>query len=310
MKKLAIYTISIILIIGAGIFSWLNFFPEHALKTIIKSERSNAGLKTFSIDVDGMKIKYLTGGQGETLLLIHGFGANKDNWTRVAKHLTPHFKVIALDLVGFGESARPKGIKYSITEQMERVRTFTDILNLKSFHIGGSSMGGNISAVFAANHPGYIKSLWLIAPSGVSVAKKSELFYLVKKGKNPLIAKNKEEYNKLLDFVFYKKPFIPSPLLNAFAKEAVKNRSINEIVFDEFKEDPIAIEKALKESEIPTLVIWGKEDRVLHYSGAKILGENLKNVTVELYEKTGHLPMIEKPEESAKSYLKFHKINE
>ena len=308
MRKIAIYLIFIIISVIVGLYSWMVFFPDHAKNTIIEMERDNAGLKPYDIKVNGMKIKYLTGGQGETLLLIHGFGANKDNWTRVAKYLTPHFKVIALDLVGFGESARPKGIKYSITEQMERVRTFTDILNLKSFHIGGSSMGGNISAVFAANHPGYIKSLWLLAPSGVLTSEKSELMSLVKKGKNPLIAKDKKGYNELLEFVFYKKPFIPAPILDSFAKEATKNSPLNEIVYKAFKTNPIAIEKALKKSKIPTLIIWGKEDRVLHYSGAKILGENLINSTVELYEKTGHLPMIEKPKKSAKSYLKFHKF--
>ncbi len=305
MKKNVFIIFVSILLVMAGFSAWIYIFPGKVLKTITNVERGNAGLELFEINVNGMNIKYLSGGEGETLILIHGFGANKDNWTRISKYLTPHFKVVAPDLIGFGESARPEGAGYSIIEQMERVRAFADELNLKSFHLGGSSMGGNISAAFAATHPEYLKSLWLIAPGGVFSSEKSELAYLLRKGENPLIATDRESYNKVIDFVFYKKPFIPPPVVDAFAAEAIKNKPINEIVFKAIHEQPVAIDEVLKGSVVPTLVIWGKNDRVLHWSGAKILERIMKKTTVKIFDNTGHLPMIEKPAETAQEFLKF-----
>ncbi len=305
MKKKVFFVFLITLLVVIGFSAWLFICPDKVLKTITNIERGNAGLELFAIDVNGMDMKYLAGGKGEALILIHGFGANKDNWTRVSRYLTPHFKVFAPDLIGFGESARPEGVGYSIIEQMERVRAFADELNLKSFHLGGSSMGGNISAAFAAIYPEYLKSLWLIAPGGVYSSEKSELAYLLEKGENPLIATDRESYNKVIDFVFYKKPFIPPPVVDAFAAEAIKNKPINEIVFNAIHERPVAIDEVLKGCAIPTLVIWGKNDRALHWSGAKILENILKKATVKVFDETGHLPMIEKPAETAQEFLKF-----
>ncbi|MCP3952871.1 MAG: alpha/beta hydrolase, partial [Desulfobacterales bacterium] len=107
-------------------------------------------------------IEYLEGGQGDTLLLLHGFGANKDNWTRIGKHLTPHFRVIAPDLPGFGESGKNPDGDYSISAQARFVKDFVQALGIKSFHIGGSSMGGNIAGAYASSNPETLKSLLLI----------------------------------------------------------------------------------------------------------------------------------------------------
>ena len=84
-------------------------FPGVTFKILRNMERSAAGLEQKSIEVGKLHIEYLEGGKGEVLLLLHGFGGNKDNWTRVAKYLTPHFKVIAPDLPGFGESSSDTG---------------------------------------------------------------------------------------------------------------------------------------------------------------------------------------------------------
>ena len=307
MKKAVLSLIVIVLVFISGIACWLYLFPDHALKTISNAERGKAGLEVMTTDVNGMSMKYLAGGKGETLLLIHGFGANKDNWTRVSKYLTPHFSVIAPDLVGFGESARPEGAGYTIMEQMERVKAFADKLKLKSFHLGGSSMGGNISAAFAATYPDYIKSLWLLAPAGVYSSEPSEMSGLLKKGENPLIAKDRDGYNGVLDFVFYEKPFIPGPVADAFAAEAIRNKPINDIVFKAIHGKPLATDEVLKGCTIPTLVVWGKNDRVLHSSGANILGRTMKNAEVILMDETGHLPMIEKAFEAGQDFLRFHK---
>ncbi|UUZ47916.1 alpha/beta fold hydrolase [Massilia sp. B-10] len=71
-------------------------------------ERRISGLATRSIRVDGFDMPYLEGGTGEVLLLIHGFGGDKDNFTRIARFLTPHYRVIIPDLPGFGDATRTR----------------------------------------------------------------------------------------------------------------------------------------------------------------------------------------------------------
>ena len=70
-------------------------FPDKALQLFAEMERSASGLERKSLVVDGNTWVYLEGGEGPPLLLVHGFGADKDNWTRIAKSLTPHYRVIA-----------------------------------------------------------------------------------------------------------------------------------------------------------------------------------------------------------------------
>src|ERR1700710_2020288 len=95
----------VVLAIAYGVTDFL--FPAQFARAAANAERGAAGLERKETDIPGLHVVYLEGGQGKPLLLLHGFGADKDNWTRVARYLTPHFHVFALDLPGYGESAQP-----------------------------------------------------------------------------------------------------------------------------------------------------------------------------------------------------------
>ena len=146
-KKLLIAIPFIILL--AAVAGYL-FFPGVTLETLISIERGIAGLDQKGIDIGSLHIEYLEGGEGEVLVLLHGFGGNKDNWTRVAKYLTPHFRVIAPDLPGFGESSKDFDASYTYSAQADRIHQFVQALGVDKFHLGGNSMGGNLSGNYAA----------------------------------------------------------------------------------------------------------------------------------------------------------------
>ena len=305
MKKILILTPLIILLCLVGVYF---LFPGVMFDLLKKSERSAAGLEQHSINVNGLRIEYLEGGKGDTLVLIHGFGANKDNWTRFAKHLTSHFRVIAPDLPGFGESSlAPDGV-YTIRVQAERLKVFVQTLGIKSLHLGGNSMGGNIAGAYASLYPEDLKSLLLIAPGGIVSSEPSEMFRRLKDGKpNPLVAESIEDYERLLDFVFVKRPFIPRAIKKYLIQEAIEHQSLNRKIFKQLRssvDDP-PLETMLKDLPVPTLIVWGEQDRVLHVSGAKILEAVMPNAKTEIMDAVGHLPMIEKPEETAGLYLGF-----
>ena len=307
MKKKYILLIAALTIIVAVVAVYYAF-PDVAFKLLLKAERNSAGLKQHSIEVDGLHIEYLEGGKGDVVLLLHGFGANKDNWTRISKHITPHYRVIAPDLPGFGESSRQPDANYTIASQADRIHAFVRTLGIQRFHLGGSSMGGAIAGVYAAQHPESVISLWLVAPGGVVAAEPSEMIKELDAGKsNPLVVESVEDYNRLLDFVFVKKPFIPGPMLKQLAKDAIRDRPLNQNIFKQISEasNMTGLESTLNGSTVSTLIQWGANDRVLHVSGAKILGSVMPKAQVAIMEGVGHLPMIERPQETADIYMSF-----
>ncbi|MBT8352215.1 MAG: alpha/beta hydrolase [Deltaproteobacteria bacterium] len=285
MKKVLIAIPIVILLV---LVSFYYLFPGATFKILLNMERGVAGLEQKSIDIGKLHIEYLEGGKGEVLILLHGFGANKDNWTRVAKYLTPYFRVIALDLPGFGESSR----------------------NMEVFHLGGNSMGGNLAGNYTAKFRKEISSLWLIATAGIVSPQPSELFRMLKAGnRNPLVVKNEEEYDQLLNFIFVDKPFIPGAIKRHLVKEAINHHPLNQIIFKQIASiDPdnfVPLEILLKNTQTKTLILWGDNDRVLHVSGAKILESAMPNAKIVIMKNVGHVPMVEKPEESASIFLKF-----
>jgi pimeloyl-ACP methyl ester carboxylesterase len=301
-KRILIAGLLAIPLVLAGIYF---FVPQVPLALALKAQQRAAGVEQKEIQVEGHPIPYLTGGTGEPLVLLHGFGGDKNHWVRIAKYLTPHFRVIAPDLPGFGETDRDLSLRYGISDQVDRVHDFVEALGLTAFHLGGNSMGGQIAGAFAARYPKDVKTLWLLAPGGVLTAKTSELGELVKKGENPLLIDNTEDYDRLLDFVFVERPAIPRSIKRYLTRHAIRHRAFNAKVFKEILQDRIPLETVLKGLPVPTLIVWGDHDRLLDVSGAEILKSAIPDAEVIVMKNTGHAPMIERPEETATAYLRF-----
>ncbi|EQA43620.1 alpha/beta hydrolase family protein [Leptospira broomii serovar Hurstbridge str. 5399] len=248
---------------------------------------------------------YLEGGSGkEKILMVHGFGGDKDNWTRFAGGLTKKYDIIAVDLPGFGENEKLTDQGYSIDQQVERLDQFTKAIGWDKFHIVGNSMGGCISGVFAAKHPEKILSLGLFAPSGINSPIKSELSKNMENGKNNLIVTNADEFEELMKFVFVNPPKVPSILKGYFAERAVKNAEFNKIVFKDIRKG-FPLQENMKSIKSKTLILWGDTDRVLSVSGAEVLEKGISHSAKVILKDVGHVPMLEKPVEVANIYLDF-----
>ncbi|MEC5159535.1 MULTISPECIES: alpha/beta fold hydrolase [unclassified Janthinobacterium] len=279
--------------------------PEWVTRLAIDADRQRAGLVRKEIVLpDGLRFAYLEGGQGEPLMLLHGFGADKDNFTRVARLLTPHYRVIVPDLTGFGESARLAGADYRPRAQAARLRAFAGALGVGKLHVGGSSMGGQIALTYAAAYPAEVASLWLLAPSGVWSAPKSELADIYQStGRNPLIARSKEEFARTFDFVMNDPPFVPRPILDVIAKGVVANAPLAEYIFKQLVGE--SVEARASGLATPALIVWGQQDRAIHVGSAAVLQRLMPRSQVVVMPGVGHLPMVERPRQSADDYLRF-----
>ncbi len=291
------------------LFALYFLFPRTIYTFFQKSLRRKGGLVQKSVRVGEFDWPYLEGGpsDGEIVVLLHGFGGDKDNWTIYAPHITRQYRLISPDLPGFGENDRSMDRDYDIASQVERLCAFLDALGISKCHIGGNSMGGHISLQFALTHPNYLKSLTLFNNAGIVGESESELQGAVKDGKNALAIDSAEDVKRLMTFVTYKPPPIPGQFRRIFFEDAKAHKDLLDKIFwsivKDAQERPLNAE--LGDLKIPTLVIWGRHDRLIDVSCADAIHAGVEGSELFVLEETGHIPMIEKPKETAAAQLPF-----
>jgi pimeloyl-ACP methyl ester carboxylesterase len=306
LSKKTVFLIVAAIVSAIGTFIYFSA-PAYLYNKFIDDQRKAAGLTVKSIDIPDFKIVYAEGGAGETIIMLHGFGGNKDNWPAFAKYFTSNYRVIIPDLPGFGDSTKLKDGEFSIMFEVEKVHLFTKALKLTKFHLAGHSMGGNIAGNYAVTYPEMVKTLTLIDAARVITPIKSEFDILMEKGMNPYVIKNVKDFDAFMEFMYYKPPQIPSFLKNHISKELIKVYSLYEKSFNEGWEKSIFPESKIRKINAPTLIIWGDSDKNLHVSSAGIFEKNIKNSKVAIIKECGHSPIMEKPAETASVYQNFLK---
>lgn len=303
MKKL----LFALLLLLSGSAATLYFVPATQLASLRLIEQYRAGLSHEQLSVHNLNIHYYQGGpsSGETLVLLHGFAADKDNWLRFSRHLTQDYRVIALDLPGFGDSDLPPG-SYDVGTQAERLADILDAMGIQQAHVLGNSMGGQIAALFAARYPDRVRSLALFANAGIDSPHKSELHRLLMSGApNPLVVKQPQDFDKLLNFIFVEPPYLPESLKRYLGERSMAKAAHYDLVFKQLVERPVPLAPELAKIQAPTLLLWGRQDRVLDVSSIEVMQLLLSKPSVVIMDNVGHAPMLERPEESALLYRKF-----
>lgn len=292
----------------AGAAAWF-LAPSTMLRDLVVAvERKRAGLVARAILVHGHTVAYLDGGPATDavpILLVHGSSGEKDNWNRIARFLTPRYRVIAIDLPGFGDSPRWPGHDIGPQGQVAALAAIIDSLGLRRLHLGGNSMGARVAALYAAAHPDCVRSLWLPGPSGVLSAMPSDLLrHLQAGGDNPLFIRSTKDYAAYLGWLMAHPPSIPAPVRRALAERALGKADFHRSVFDAFARETTSLERDISGMTVPTRIVWGEHDRIWHVSGARLLAGHLTQASLLLLP-CGHLPMIEMPETVAADYLAF-----
>jgi len=307
MKKV----ISIVIIIGLTIsVSKLagDHFRYDLYHWAVDFETTKAGLVNKTAEINGQQYFYLERNNPtatETVLLLHGFSADKTNWLRFVQALPDSYRVLALDLMGHGEHPVDLNTNYSIENQLTYVQRFITQHVQGPIHIIGNSMGGAIASLYAATSPDKVKSLMLISPAGVhNIA--SEMDKLLADNTNPLIADSVEQFYQVVDFVMEDGPFIPAPVLKVQAEKAVERFALNQKIFTDIREDMNKnLDTRFSKIQAPTLILWGQEDRVINSENIVRYAELIPNASARLLEGIGHLAMLEVPEISAQAFVQL-----
>ena len=304
MKRIAIPLLTLGVLLGGALALVFFLYPGTVLDVIAKSARDTAGLERKIITVEDHEIVYLDGGSGTPVVLLHGFGSNKDLWNAVAAGLTPSYRVIVPDLPGFGESTKLESENYDVKSQVRRLYAFLDQLGIERTHLGGNSMGGMISVTYAAMYPEGVDSLMIGAAPGVGPSAQADIEQQLSSGDNPLLVGDENDFDRLMGLIFSRPPSIPGPLKREMVARAVRDSSFNSKIFTDLLND-WSIDRYLDEIAVPTLIVWGADDQIVDPSDAAEFSGGIASSQSMIFEDCGHALPRDCPDALIERYLAF-----
>jgi pimeloyl-ACP methyl ester carboxylesterase len=257
------------------------------------------------IDVGGARqVNYVEMGpdSGKALLLVHGLSGSWQNWLENIPHFAREHRVIALDLPGFGDSPMPDW-EVSVEAYGRFVLEFCDALEVKRCTIVGNSMGGFIAAETATREPERFEKLVLVSAAGISHARMrrqpAEVAARMGIATAPLTLRlvnggirRPGARRALFSGLFYSPNRLPKELLWECFNHGNGKPGVLPAVRGLFGYD---ILDRLEEVDVPTLIVWGRNDHVVPPNDAIGYGHRLRNSRTVIFDKTGHLPMAERP---------------
>jgi pimeloyl-ACP methyl ester carboxylesterase len=274
----------------------------------------NPSLVPQTLQIKGSHIFYVVKGEGDPLLLIHGYGAAIWVWEKQIDILSQSHRVYALDLIGHGFSDRPK-IPYTPETYIYFLRDFMDKVGMEKATLIGNSMGGGIAWAVAVLFPERVNRLVLIdcAPPDVLGQVKNESFRMLVAIKDipylPYLifsGGGKNSLKRILQECVSNINLITPEILNR-QYQLSKMKGSSWALYSTFRNAEGAMEFKGKLSQIhhPTLLLWGEEDQVFSPSVGKSLHQEIVGSKFQLIEKSGHIPMWETPDKVNHAILSF-----
>ena len=258
---------------------------------------------TSFLEFAGQDVHVEVAGQGEPVLLIHGFGGSTFSWRQTLPALANDHRVIALDLFGFGYTERPKRLEhYSREGQIELILGVLDRLGVREAHVIGHSYGGGLAMTLAAEHPERVRSLVLVdstAPNWAisrrrNLAELSPLTWLFVRG----YALRPAMVRKALERSWYDDTQVTDQVVNEYLKRlqiegaAHAYRGLTVPLGNEGEQRQVFVQDLTQ----PTLVIWGADDALIPAEDGKLAASQMQDSRFVEFSDCGHSPMEEHPE--------------
>ncbi len=280
---------------------------DAALDAGIEADRARSGVDVHTVAAGDYDVHYLErAGDGPTLVLVHGFGAEKDIWLALIRELPESWRIVVPDLPGHGATATPPDDQpLSVAWYAQQLHAFITALDLQQPHVVGSSMGGLIAIRHALEYPDPVSRLGLLSPAGVQPAESSDLELMLDSGDNALIVRDRADFERLLALVYHEPPAVPWPARPALIRRMSNRGPFLERLWNELYERGEFVEDELEGLAAPALVIWGARDRVIDVSGADVFARLVPEVEVQVLDNVGHSPMTEAPARTARLIAAF-----
>ncbi|RNB53074.1 alpha/beta hydrolase [Brevibacillus gelatini] len=259
------------------------------------------------IEANGTRFYYEMAGEGEPLLLIHGFNLDCRMWDEQAAALAESYKVIRFDLRGFGKTPATT-VPFTLYDD---VRAVLDGLGIEKAHVAGLSFGGMAAQEFVLVYPKMVKSLVLISSGLVGHPKSEQRVRDVEQFSQLLEAKKIEEAVEQYTRMWFDGPGCAADRKRAKARELYKTMSRNAFSLPEYGEGLVVLtpspQERLEEIKAPALVIAGARDYVDFLQIADELAERIERAEKVILPDSAHIPPMDEPEAVNELILRFLK---
>ena len=259
------------------------------------------------IDVEGNRVHYRDEGKGDVIVLLHGTASSLHTWDHWAHQLTQQYRVIRMDLPGFGLTGPDKQDRYEVTDDVAFLNSFMAQLSIDRVHLVGSSLRGRIAWEYSLVNPDQVNSLTLINalgypqeswPPAIEMAQWPVMDkvmtqvsprFLYETGLKEVYFNEEQVTDSVVDRYFELSRYPGN--LDAFPKRVsakLDNQS-----------------EKIAQVSVPTLILWGQEDIYFPVASAYRFHADVSQSRLSVYANVGHLPMEEAPTRSVNDFLDF-----
>lgn len=252
------------------------------------------------IDVNGVKCRYLDAGSGPPVILLHGFTTRHETWRDTVPALSRRFRVVAVDLPGFGESDKPADFDYDLPGYAKWLGAFMDAIGAPRAALIGNSMGGGIAYTLATSLPERVSHLVLV--DAVGYQPRAERFFVFRlmavRGVGELLLALMTRFSVrtiLSMFAYHDRRFVTREVVDRYLAplrtpggRAAALRTIRRVDFDSAP-GPVAC-------TVPTLIVWGARDRIVPAAHGQRYARDIPGARLHVFENCGHFPQEERAE--------------
>ena len=274
-------------------------------------------VRVHEVKTQGACVSTLTMGEGPDVLLIHGLGGAKSSFFDTASALSSRYRVHALDLPGFGSSSKPSLAPYNAKYFAKVVVDVMDALGIEKAHLVGNSMGGRVSIEVGLRYPERVNGLALLCPA---VA-------FIKREFHPIVRLLRPEFGMLPHR--FTRGMIAGQFWSMFCDRDAVDPSVADVVVEEFQriyasagarfaflasarniylDNPFGrggFYPRLSELTAPSLFVWGTHDPLIPAGFKRHVERWLPRADQVVLENCGHVPQVERPDETNDLLLRF-----
>jgi pimeloyl-ACP methyl ester carboxylesterase len=270
-----------------------------------------AGIREAWAEIDGHRMRYLTGGSGRPLLLIHGLMGYSFSWRFNLSELAQHATVYAVDLLGMGFSERCR-VDCSLRAIAGYMSRFLDHFNIREYDLLGTSHGGAVAIVLASLDPTRVRRLLLSAPANPWSPYGRWLAPFLSRYPGrlavPLLARSQWFLEYQLHRMYAEPSRITPGTMEGYAAAIAVPGTTEHVrrILGSWLEDLEEVRRVLPTlADVPTLVLWGSRDLPVRFASAAPLLANFRHAELKVLDDVGHLPYEAVPDDFNRAVIEF-----